>query len=209
MSVYLLQVTMQTAYIIHGWDGSPKEPMLQWLKTALVKRGYAVVVPEMPNPAEPQIVPWVETLQERVRSGEETVLIAHSIGCQAALRYLEGMPQGSGIADLVLIAPWMALDETYVASMSEGERAVARPWMETPINFAKVKPRARHITAIFSDNDPYVPLSQKDLFQKELGATIVVERGNGHFDPSSGVKELPSALDAAVVWEGDPREERR
>lgn len=200
---------MQTAYIVHGWDGSPKEPMLMWLKTMLIKRGYAVVVPEMPDPATPRIAPWVETLQERVRSGEETVLVAHSIGCQAALRFLEGMPQGSGIADLVLIAPWLTLSEQKMQEEGEAVREIARPWMETPINLAKVKQHARHITAIFSDNDPYVPLAQKDIFEKELGATIVVEHERGHFDPASGTTELQSAFDAAIVWEGDPREERR
>ncbi|OGY66792.1 MAG: hypothetical protein A3I24_03540 [Candidatus Harrisonbacteria bacterium RIFCSPLOWO2_02_FULL_41_13b] len=46
-------------YIIHGWDGSPNEPMLQWLKVSLEERGCEVVVPEMPEPAVPKIGSWV------------------------------------------------------------------------------------------------------------------------------------------------------
>jgi hypothetical protein len=183
--------------------------MLLWLKTMLIKRGYAVVVPEMPDSATPRIAPWVETLQERVRSGEETVLVAHSIGCQAALRFLEGMPQGSGIADLVLIAPWLALDEKILREEGEEVRAVAKPWMDAPINLEKVKQHARHITAIFSDNDPYATPAQMELLKEKLKPEIVVEHEKGHFRQSDGVIELQSAFDAAIVWEGDPREERR
>lgn len=39
---------MKKVYIVHGWDGSPEEPMLQWLKVNLEEKGYVVEVPKMP-----------------------------------------------------------------------------------------------------------------------------------------------------------------
>lgn len=198
---------MKTAFIIHGWDGSPKEPMLLSLKAAFAKKGYAVIVPEMPDPAKPKIDPWVEKLQETVQSGEETVIVAHSIGCQAALRYLAAMPRGSGVGNLILIAPWLALPEAVLAEEGDEVRGVARPWMETPIDFDKVKEHLIHAAAIFSDNDPYTVPGVQDIFREKLGAEIIVEHGKGHFTEKDGVTELPSAVDA--VREIEQEEGRR
>ena len=47
---------------------------------------------------------------------------------------------------------------------------------------------------IFSDNDPYIPLSDAEIFKDNLNAKIIIEHNKGHFDPSSNIKEVPSAL---------------
>jgi predicted alpha/beta hydrolase family esterase len=190
---------MKTACIVHGWDGSPDEPMLAWLRGRLVANGYEVAAPAMPEPAMPTIAAWVGKLQEVVRPSEETVLIGHSVGCQAVLRYLETLPAGVRVGQVVLIAPWMRLDEETIREEGEEVREIARPWMETPIDFAKVRSHAGACTAIFSDNDPFVPLSEQGLFREKLGATIVVEHGQGHFSPADAVSELPAALRAALT----------
>ncbi|MBI2676970.1 MAG: DUF1749 domain-containing protein [Candidatus Yanofskybacteria bacterium] len=185
-------------YIIHGWDGSPKEPMLQWLKVSLEEKGYEVFVPEMPEPAVPKIESWVGKLKDVVIPEKETIFIGHSIGCQAVLRYLEMLNENIKIAGLVLIAPWMELDRQTLEEEGQEVVEVAKPWMETPIDFQKVKARVGKVVAIFSDNDPFVPLSQKDLFEKELGAEIIIENDKGHFTVSDGVDNLPSALKAVT-----------
>ena len=41
---------MRIAYIIHGWEGSPKEPMHQWMKNELEKNGFKVIASRMPDP---------------------------------------------------------------------------------------------------------------------------------------------------------------
>ena len=84
----------------------------------------------------------------------------------------------------------MELDMNTIREEGEEIIEIAKPWMETPIDFTKVKRMVGETLAIFSDNDPYVPLSQKDLFERELGAKVVIEHNKGHFDPYSGVREL-------------------
>jgi uncharacterized protein len=185
---------MKRVYIIHGWDGSPEEPMLQWLKSAYEKKGYEAMVPAMPDSAVPKIDSWVKKLKDTITAGGDTILIGHSIGCQAILRYLETLPAGIVVASAILIAPWMALDMRTIKEEGEEGVEIARPWMETPIDFPKVRSHIRNAVAIFSDNDPYVPLDQKEIFEKELGAEIVIEHAKGHFTASDGVSILPSAL---------------
>jgi len=191
------KILNMNAYLIHGWSGSPKEKMLQWLKTELQKAGYAVEVPAMPDTDHPTIEAWVGTLNKIVQPGEETVLIGHSIGCQAVLRYLA---QAEGkVARVVLIAPWMELDQETIKEEGPDSVDIAKSWVETPIDFAAARARAGSITAIFSDDDPFVPLSQQEVFKRELDATIIVEHGKGHFTEGDGVVELESARVAALV----------
>jgi predicted alpha/beta hydrolase family esterase len=54
------------------------------------------------------------------------------------------------------------------------------------------------MVAIFSDSDPYVPLSQEGLFREKLGAKTMVLHARGHFSSSEGTTKLPEAL-AAVM----------
>ena len=185
-------------YIIHNWDGSPDEPMLQWLKSSLEARDYTVTIPAMPDPATPKIDDWVEKLTRTISPNEQTVLIGHSIGCQTILRYLATLPPNKKFAETVLIAPWMQLNEKTIKKEGKEVVAIAKPWIETPIDFEKVKAGAGKIVAIFSDNDKYVPLDQKIIFEEKLRARIITEKNKGHFTADDGVKTLPSALNAVL-----------
>ncbi|MBU3968821.1 DUF1749 domain-containing protein [Patescibacteria group bacterium] len=189
---------MKNVYIIHGWDGNPKEPMLNWLKKELESRNYNVLAPEMPNPGEPEINAWIKKLNEVVNTNDNNIFIGHSVGCQGVLRYIEQTPEKIKISGILLIAPWMELDEETIKEEGEEVIEIARPWMETPIDFKKIKSKTKNITAIFSDDDYFVPLSQKDLFEKELDAKIIVEHNMGHFSPADNVDKLDSALNSVL-----------
>lgn len=188
---------MKRAFIIHGWDGRPdlKKGILPWLKRELEKRGFNVHTPFMPNPLEPSIGEWVPFLAREVGTpDEDTYLIGHSIGAQTVLRYLASLPEGSRIGGAVLLAGWLNL--TDAAYEDEDDREIGRPWRETPIDWERARANTRSITAIFSDNDPVVPLSDKEIFREKLGAEIIVEHGKGHFSADEGTTELPAALRA-------------
>ncbi len=187
---------MKKIYIIHGWAGSPNEPMIQWLKSNLEKEGNQVIVPEMPNSFVPTIEAWIGKLNDVVLPDQDTIMVGHSIGCQAILRYLETLADDMKIAGVVLIAPWMELDKQTIEEEGQESIDIARLWMEAPIDLKKARSHIGRAVAIFSDDDSYVPLGQKDLFEKELGAQIIVENNKGHFAPDDGINELPSALDA-------------
>jgi hypothetical protein len=183
------------AYIVHGWDGNPDEPVLKWLRLELEKLDWEVVAPAMPNPETPTIESWLQKLKEIIGSpSEDTILVGHSVGCQAVLRYTETLPEETRIRGLVLLAPWMELDQQTIKEEGEEVIEIARPWMETPIDFEKVKRLVGRSVAIFSDNDPFVPIAQAEVFKNKLDAEIIIEHGMGHFSPSDEVSELPSLL---------------
>lgn len=178
---------MKRAFIIYGWGGSPKEPLHRWLKLKLEERGFEVTVPQMPNSEIPVIKNWVLKLNETVKEPDkETILIGHSIGCQAILRYLEKLHSDAKVGKVILIAPWFTL--TNLKTKEEWE--IAKPWLETKIKETDVLKHTQEIVAIFSDNDPYVSLDNAELFKKRFGAKIILEKNKGHFTEDDGVKEI-------------------
>jgi len=58
-------------------------------------------------------------------------------------------------------------------------------WEGYPANWLPVRQHCRKFTAIFSDDDPYVPLDNADLFRRELGAEVQILTGHGHFSGPS------------------------
>ena len=185
---------MKRVIIIHGWEGFPEEGWFPWLKKELEGKGYSVQVPAMPNPEEPEIDAWVGKLEELVgKPDNETYLVGHSIGCQAILRYIEKLDEGEKLGGVLLVAGWVHL--TPAALEDEGADEIAKPWLETPIDWEKVRPHCDNYTAIFSKDDPFVPVEDAEIFRKELGAEVVILEGLQHINGEAGVTELPSALD--------------
>lgn len=181
---------MKQAIIMHGWYGHPQEGWLPWLKKELERKGYRVDVPAMPEPDKPRISPWVATIKS-IATDELSLMVGHSVGCQTILRYLA--TTSKQVEAIVLVAPWTRL--TPAATAEEGEEEVARPWLNTPIDWEKAKVAAKRFVAIFSDDDPYVPITEADVFKKNLGAKVVIEHGKGHLSGEDGVTQLPAILD--------------
>jgi predicted alpha/beta hydrolase family esterase len=192
-------------FIIHGWDGYPEEGIFPFLKEELQNRGFAVFTPLMPDPLRPKIETWVHFLAEEVGiPDEDTILFGHSIGVQGVqtiLRYLESLPKNTKIGGAVFLAGWVHL--TKEAYETDEDAEIAKPWLETPLNWNKIKSHLDKCIAIFSDNDPFVPISDANIFEDNLGAEIIIEHGKEHFSGSSGIKELQSAFDSVLKIAGE------
>jgi len=185
---------MRKVILVHGWGGNASdEAWFGWLRNQLEKKGFKVEAWDMPNTNYPRIGEWVNFLKEKVpKPDADTYFVGHSIGCQTILRYLESLEEGIKVGGCVFVAGWFNLiEETYE---DPEDKEIAKPWIENPINFEKVKDHTDTFVAIFSDNDPDVPLSDKDLFEQKLGAKIIIEHNKGHFSDDVGVKELPVVL---------------
>lgn len=168
---------MKQAYLVHGWDGSPTNCWFPWLSKELEKLGYKVKALKMPHPITPTIKDWVATLEKEIKPNEETILIGHSIGCQTIMRYLE-KPKRK-VKAVFFVAPWLHLTNE---EDSEEAKAIAKPWLETAIDFKAIKKNCTTFVALFSDDDGYVPLSDAKIFEKDLGAKTIIEHNKAHYD---------------------------
>ncbi len=180
---------MKRIFIIHCWGGSSKNDWLPWSKSELEGLGYDVIAPDMPETDEPEIDKWVGKLSELVAVPDsETFFIGHSIGCQTILRYLETIDVSVGGA--VFVAGWFNLENLE----DDDAKAVAAPWLETPINAEKVRAVLPRSTLIISDNDPYGAFEENTEKFTELGSAITLLHDAGHITEDDGFLELPELI---------------
>lgn len=118
------------------------------------------------------------------------------MGCQTIARYLENLPENIKVGGAVFVAGFFKR----LTGLKDDEdvREVDKHWLGTPLDLAKVNSHLPKSVAIFSDNDPYVPLDNQDDFRDKLSSEIIVEKNMGHFSKSSGVTELPVVLNAVL-----------
>lgn len=185
---------MKKVFIIHRWSGGANDDWRPWLKNELEQKGYEVIMPEMPNHDEPEITTWVSYLNEIVINPDENIFfIGHSIGCQAIMRYLQTLPENTKIGGAVFVAGWFNL----AGLEDEGEDVVniAKPWIETPINFDHVKKVCTNINVLISSNEPYNYIDEnKKTFENMLNAKVEIIEDKGHFTTDDGVTKLPEIL---------------
>lgn len=75
-------------YIIHGYRASSTNHWFPWLKKRLLADGVQADILNMPNPLQPRLEDWLDTLSLYQHTlHENTYLVAHSLGCPAILRF--------------------------------------------------------------------------------------------------------------------------
>lgn len=182
---------MPRIFLIHGWGGSSQSDWLPWATNELMRLGYKVFTPDMPNTDAPVISEWVDALTNLVGTPRsDDIFIGHSIGCQTILRYLE-RKDISKVGLVILVAPWFTL-----SNLDDQEAwSIADPWLKTPIDTNIVKSKAGKLICIFSDNDPWVPYQEnKEMFEKQINPQIITLHNHGHITADEGFVALPKLL---------------
>ena len=191
---------MRRVILVHQWGGTPKSDWYQSVSKTLQDRKFNVEILEMPNTAEPEINAWVSHLSKIVgKINEDTYFIGHSIGCQTVMRYLEKLKSKIKIGGCVFVAGWFKLDNLE----NQEVKRIAKPWLETPIDFSKIKKHANKFTVILSSNDHYNFVDENArIFKEKLGAKVIVEKDRGHFTAEDGVVENKRAVDELLKLGG-------
>ena len=186
---------MKRVFIVHGWDGYPEEGWFSWLKTELEKIGCEVIVPQLPDAYNPRIYNWVPALTEAVGNVDEnTYFIGHSMGCQTIARFLEKLSGDKKVGGAIFVAGFFKR----VTGLEEYKDVIATDshWLTAPLDFKKVKSHLPKSVAIFSDDDPWVPLDNQNDYKEKLGSKIVIEHNKGHFSGNlNQVFQVPYVLE--------------
>lgn len=182
-------------FIVHGWEGHPQEGWFPWLKKELEARGFEVQVPQLPEADKPRLENWILALAQAVGTpDQQTYFVGHSMGAKTISCYLQTLPANVNVGGAVFVAGFF---KRLTLDVSE-EKPIADAFISFPVDFQKVKLHLPKSFAIFSDDDPYVPLDNQDDFRDKLGSEIVIMHARGHFSKSSGITELPIALEKVL-----------
>lgn len=171
--------------LVPRWSGDASSDYLPWLIPQL--SGLATVSRLLPTPGAPEVEPTVAALTELLGDDpallSRTLVLAHSVGCQAAMRGIARLGPGRVVRGLLAVAGWWSVDQPWPSIL---------PWM-ADFDHAATAAHLGAAIALISDNDPFTAdwRANKRLFEQRIGAVVRVVPGAAHFN----VPALPRALD--------------
>lgn len=177
--------------LVHGWSSSPEGDWFPWVIAKAKELGFEIVAPEMPNPDEPEINSWVSCLGNIAEDyNENTIFIGHSIGCQTIMRFLEKYNKKAKGA--IFVSGWLEL----INLEDEAAEKIAKPWIETPINFEKVKNNIGKSIVLLGSNDQWVVADKtKKDFEEKLNSEVEIIPNSGHITSDDGFGPFPKLIE--------------
>ena len=173
--------------LLHGKDTNPAEKWYPWLGTWAKNNGYEFFAPALPNSTDPNMAEWLAEI-DRAQPDEETILIGHSRGGVAVLRWLEKQAPDKKVKQVILVA---------TNSGRLADKAIAKEsnygfYTETGYDFAKIKTHCPNFLVLHSTNDPWVPFSAGEFNAAGLAAKFMKFTNRRHFGPDT--KEIPELI---------------
>lgn len=177
-------------FIIHGYTASPQANWFPWLATRLEEQRVQVTVLAMPDPHTPAPAAWDAYLAQRIGEADgSTILVGHSLGCIAALRYLHQQTATHHLGGVLLVS---GFDEP-LATLPE-----LTPFVAQSLPLAELRARLHHCALIASMDDAIVPQPYSARLAQRLQAPLHLIEQGGHFLDREGFTELPLAYEQVM-----------
>lgn len=161
------------AVVIHGFEGSADSNWFPWIEAELVGKGYEVFNETFPNADHPNLNEVLEFY--RPQMNDVDLVIGHSLGAFIALKLSEEFK----FTKLVLVAPAIGtLNYPYMYENWEGSDVDSlKSFIGNGFNSNLLK--VDQGFALFSLDDPYVPLVLRELLPENWIVSAV--EGKHHF----------------------------
>ena len=176
---------MTRAILIHGNGGSNAyDCWLPQVARDLRELGLEVINESFPDAVKARAAYWLPFIAS-LGANEETILIGHSSGAVAAMRYAE--------THQILGSVLVAACHTDLGEASERVSG----YYDAPWDWKSIRASQKWILQFASPDDPYIPISEARFIQKQLGAKYFELAKRGHFqdnDFSELVKVLRKQL---------------
>ncbi len=173
--------------LVPRWAGTADSDFYPWLREQVASTFDSIVTAELrPRPDAPQIEPCIEALTPLLDDPTPTIVLGHSAGNQVVMRTLAR--RSESVAGCLLVAAWYRIDEPWDS---------IRPWIETPIDDARVRATAGRVEVMISTNDRFTAdyADTQAAFESRLGATVHVVEGRDHFNDASQPEVLAQLQD--------------
>ncbi|OGN28085.1 MAG: hypothetical protein A3A33_04065 [Candidatus Yanofskybacteria bacterium RIFCSPLOWO2_01_FULL_49_25] len=164
-------------FIPGNGGGSTKENWFPYVQSELEKLGLTVIAEQFPDPDLARAEYWLPFL-EKLGTDEHTILIGHSSGALAAMRYAEH----HNILGSVLVG---------VAHTDGGDvKEKASGYFDTPWDWVAIKRNQQWIIEFHSTDDPYIAVAEARFVHDKLDADYHEFTDRGHFFPADAFPEL-------------------
>ena len=171
--------------LIHGnGNSTPQDNWIPYTKSELEKLGFMVIAPQFPDIPLAREEYWIPFLTNELKADQDTILIGHSTGAIAAMRFAESHK----LLGSVLVG-------AYATDLGiEGEKLSGyfnRPW-----NWLAIKNNNQWIIQFASTDDPWIPIHEPRFVHEQLNSEYYEFTNQGHFGGDYDKKEFPELVHA-------------
>lgn len=163
-------------------NSSPKDNWFPYLEKELPKLGIKVIneqFPDLPLAREKFWIPFIEKLI----ADENTILIGHSTGAVAALRFAEK----NRILGSILVGAY------YTNLGDESEKKSG--YFDRAWDWQAIKDNQKWIIQFASIDDPFIPIEEPRTLNKNLNTDYLEYQNQQHFGHSAAPKlEFPELV---------------
>jgi predicted alpha/beta hydrolase family esterase len=174
------------AILIHGnGGGKPTDNWLPYLQLELEKRGIRAEAPQFPDADLARASYWIPFLTDTLKADENTIIIGHSSGAIAAMKFAEKR----ALLGSVLVGAY------HTDLGLETEKLSG--YFDTPWDWDAIKRNQQWIIQFAGKNDPWIPIEEARFVHEKLD-TDYHELGEGHFGGDCYKKTFPEVLEAVL-----------
>jgi predicted alpha/beta hydrolase family esterase len=173
--------------LMHGKNTSPTEKWYPWFVNELEKRGVKAVAPALPNAPEPVMSEWLAEL-DKVAPDGDTILVGHSRGGVAVLRWLENQPEDFKVKKVTLVAT----NSGRLADVTIPSESNYGFYTDAGYDFNKIRAHCDEFVVLHSTDDKWVPFAAGEMNAEGLKAKFLKFDDRGHF--GRGVNEIPELM---------------
>lgn len=163
-------------------DSTPNENWFPCVKEELEKVGLKVINKEFPDPMLARERYWLPFIKD-LGADENTILIGHSSGAVAAMRFAE---KNKILGSILVGACYTDLGDKYEKKSG---------YFNHPWEWEAIKKNQQWIVQFASTDDPYVPIEEARHINQKLQTEYYEHTDEGHFGADKNKIVFPEIIE--------------
>lgn len=179
---------MNRVVLLHGNGGSTGSDNWQpYIKRELEKLGIECISPDLPDNVLARKDHWFPYFDTELKLSENDIIVGHSSGALAILKYAENHKIGGS----VLVGVYYT-DLGYEDEKTSG-------YFDTPWDWESIKSNQPWSAIFASADDPYIPIEEPQYIRDQIDSEFYELVGEGHFGGQTNPKlEFPELLELLI-----------
>jgi len=176
--------------LVHGKHNTSRDGWYPWFVKKIKDKNIECFSPDFPNTENPLLDEWLKEL-EKTKPDENTILVGHSRGGVAIMRWLERLPENKKIKKVILVSLNSGKPDR------KGRTGEGNGFYGIEYNFEKIKNHCDDFVIIHSRDDPIVPFSIGKYNAEFLNAKFKIYDNKKHFGKDYTF-EIPEILEEII-----------